>query len=62
MNNRANALEGADEEQEYTNDTAKHSDDRASLDELPENQTHLLCRLSGSISNQADNIWYSSEK
>ena len=42
MNNRANGHEGADEEQEYTNDTAKHSGDRASPDELQENQSHLL--------------------
>ena len=62
MNNRANGREGADVEQEYTNDTVKHSDDRASPDELRENQTHLLFRLSGLISNQADNIWNSSER
>ena len=62
MNNRANGHEGADEELEYTNDTVKHSGDRASPDELPENQIHLLFRLSGLISNQADNIWNSSER
>ena len=62
MNNRANGHEGADEELEYTNDTAKHSDDRASPDKLPENQNHLISRLTGLISNQADNIWNSSER
>ena len=62
MNNRANGREGADEKQEYTNDTVKHSDDRASPDELPEKQNHLIFRLSGLISNQADKIWNSSER